>query len=1042
MRRISMEELFKNPPSHYRGAPLWSWNGKLEDEELIRQIHILKEMGFSGFFMHPRTGLETEYLSEEWFRIVKLCVSEAENLGLKSWIYDEDRWPSGMAGGLVTENPEHKMKSIALEIVNKTAYKVRDEEDFLGAWSCNIRNKYDVYDLEPIHIESDLSAHKGKKVLTFKIVDMQEHEHFNGNAYADVLSKEAMATFFELTLERYKKHCGDYFGTTIPGVFTDEPQRGDFLSGRLQHYRKDINPYFLVPYTKVAFDKFQALHGYKIQDQLPQLFLRVEGQRMTKAKADYIEVIQQLFIESFSKPYYEWCDKNNLSFTGHYTQENTLSSQVANTGSIQRMYEHMHIPGIDFLGWQTNRAWTVKQLSSVARQFGHKQLMSELYGCTGWQMDFQEHKSLGAWQALFGINFRVPHLSWYTMKGQAKRDYPASILHQSPWYKNYNIVETWFARLNYFRDQGREETDILVLNPVESIWSQVLPKRIKDEEANAKAFKKLERQYEKLFNVLVGNQIDFHYGDEGILAEHGQVDKAKLSIGQVKYSTILISGMTTIRTTTIELLKSFLKSGGRVIFIGEVAKYVDAEISPKAKELADQSTKIPFKEEAILNEIRTKVKVFKNKTSQYDKSVFSQFLQGDDCDYLIVLNADRKEGISGQNLIPSYFYPHIKLPKNKHLEVRLEVESKFSQVEEWDLDSGEVHKINSTEKDSQILIEDVYLPPSGVRCFRFVKESNLSKQILINFDNRKTLNKHVKYSLSEPNVLVLDKAKWTFNNKRHGKNYILQIDRLIRKQLGIDLRSGGMVQPWKTRNEEVQSFGKLDLEYDFYIKKNVIDGLDDMYFVCEDPSEVTVEINGKTLRLNQDFGYWRDVAFRKFKLDHTYLKTGRNTITMSCDYNKKLNLEAIYLIGDFGVDVTLGRNTLRQLPETIKHDNLVKQGLAYYSGSIRYEYELAHNQCHRNIEVTLPKYKGAYAKLMSDDKTVMIPWKPGIARIEASEKLIIEVSITSRNTFGPFYNPVVDFQAMNPGLFEANKWMSLFPNFIKSGFLGRVKIKY
>ena len=49
-----------NPGAEYRGKPFWSWNGALEEEELLRQIDVMKEMGFGGYFMHSRTGLITE----------------------------------------------------------------------------------------------------------------------------------------------------------------------------------------------------------------------------------------------------------------------------------------------------------------------------------------------------------------------------------------------------------------------------------------------------------------------------------------------------------------------------------------------------------------------------------------------------------------------------------------------------------------------------------------------------------------------------------------------------------------------------------------------------------------------------------------------------------------------------------------------------------------------------------------------------------------------------------------------------------------------
>ncbi|MBC7321273.1 hypothetical protein H5T89_11595, partial [bacterium] len=61
-----LKEKFLNPDKDYRGAPFWSWNDKLDPEELDRQIRDMKSSGMGGFFMHSREGLETPYLSEEW----------------------------------------------------------------------------------------------------------------------------------------------------------------------------------------------------------------------------------------------------------------------------------------------------------------------------------------------------------------------------------------------------------------------------------------------------------------------------------------------------------------------------------------------------------------------------------------------------------------------------------------------------------------------------------------------------------------------------------------------------------------------------------------------------------------------------------------------------------------------------------------------------------------------------------------------------------------------------------------------------------------
>ena len=97
-------ELFRNPTSEFRGTPFWALNSYLTKEELCRQIDIFKEMGLGGFHLHVRTGLENEYLSEEYMNLIKDTVDKAKREEMLAWLYDEDRWPSGAAGGLVTKD--------------------------------------------------------------------------------------------------------------------------------------------------------------------------------------------------------------------------------------------------------------------------------------------------------------------------------------------------------------------------------------------------------------------------------------------------------------------------------------------------------------------------------------------------------------------------------------------------------------------------------------------------------------------------------------------------------------------------------------------------------------------------------------------------------------------------------------------------------------------------------------------------------------------------------------------------------------------------
>ena len=109
-------ELFKNPTSEYRGKPFWAWNGVLHKDKLLEQIEYFKEMGLGGFYMHTRAGMATEYLSDEFMGLIKSCAEKAKEEEMLPCLYDEDRWPSGAAGGFVTKNPEYRQKCLLFSV--------------------------------------------------------------------------------------------------------------------------------------------------------------------------------------------------------------------------------------------------------------------------------------------------------------------------------------------------------------------------------------------------------------------------------------------------------------------------------------------------------------------------------------------------------------------------------------------------------------------------------------------------------------------------------------------------------------------------------------------------------------------------------------------------------------------------------------------------------------------------------------------------------------------------------------------------------------
>ncbi|MBL8993439.1 MAG: glycoside hydrolase, partial [Spirochaetia bacterium] len=342
-------------------APFWSWNADLEEEELVRQIRDMKEKGWGGYFMHSRVGLITPYLSKKWFDCVKACLKEAAATGTDAWLYDEDKWPSGFAGGIVPEMG----KAYRLKVLKA----IRPEE----------------LDKENDEVLSKIQRPEGE-VLIAKHTAPLGNAWFNGASYVDMMNPEVVKKFLEVTVDGYKKEVGEHFGKEIPGIFTDEPCYTMFGQFR-----------GMLPWTDGLPDFFQKLKGYKIEDHFAELFFAGPGS--VRTRFDFFDAATRLFRESFTRQYYEKCEANNLIFTGHFMAEDSLESQTQWVGAAMPHYEFMHWPGIDKLARHVKQTVTVKQLSSVAEQLGKERIFSEVFGVNGQQFDFRGRRWIHNWEA-------------------------------------------------------------------------------------------------------------------------------------------------------------------------------------------------------------------------------------------------------------------------------------------------------------------------------------------------------------------------------------------------------------------------------------------------------------------------------------------------------------------------------------------------------------------------------------------------------------------------------------------------------------------
>lgn len=933
------KSLFENPTSEYRGTPFWALNSYLTKDELCRQIDIFKEMGLGGFHMHVRTGLANEYLGEEYMQLMKDCVDKAKSEKMLAWLYDEDRWPSGAAGGYVTKDEKYRARCLLFTpFLSAESYHSNDARSEGGrsgkgtpiaCYDIVLDDSGFLKSYERIGENDTASGTKWYALLEIHTPS----RWYNGQTYVDTLNSDAIKKFVEVTHEKYKEKIGDEFDKTVPAVFTDEPQftRKKLLNNSFD--KMDI----VMPWTDKVPELYKEKYGVDILDTLPEVFWDLQDSKPSIHRYRYHDFIAELFVNSFADVVGNWCENNNIALTGHMMDEPTLNSQTAALGEAMRSYRSFKLPGIDML-CNSHEFTTAKQAQSAVHQYGYEGMLSELYGVTGWDCDFRTYKHQGDWQACLGVTVRVPHLSWYSMKGEAKRDYPASIHYQSPWYKKYNIIEDHFARVNTALTRGKPIVKAAVIHPVESFWLHWGPN-----DKSAVIRESLDENFANVTKWLLEGSIDFDFICESLLPEQCKVGSNPLKVGMMEYDTVIVPACETLRKTTIERLKAFRENGGKLIFMGNAPTLVDAVVSDDGKTLYDISEKTDFTRAALLTALEdTRTLTIRYADGRLTDKYMYQLREDGEYKWLFVCNS--------------------KEPENKNIDcgsdIKLYINGIYS-AEVFDTQTGNIYPIKTYYQGNKTVISYKIYGYDSLLLRLSVEKSDCATVQPLTVPLGEAASVQCDYEFSEDNVLLLDSAQWKLDGDEvfSEKEEILRLDNLVRKRLGINSRQGNVIQPWVIGEKPKDRTVTLKYTFNSEIEYN------GAVLALEDADSSCVTFNGKPVTQKID-GYYVDISIGKLLLGT--IKKGENILEISVPFGETANLENVFVLGKFGVKVTGAVSEIIPLPEKISFGSLVNQGFPFYGGVFTYKMDA--DSLNGTLKITASDYMGTLISVDVDGK--------------------------------------------------------------------------
>ena len=980
-----LAERVRAPGHRFRSAPFWAWNAQLEERELKWQIQVFHEMGFGGFFMHARVGLATRYLSQEWFRCVRFCVEEAKRLGMTAWLYDEDRWPSGAAGGLATNDDRFRARRLCLACAGVRA-------ELPGYPSENVLGAFEIAsDTGEYRWLAELPerASDGGKLAVIYWKMLKDDPWFNGEAYLDTLNPQAVRRFLDITHEAYQRECGKDFGSAIPGIFTDEPAFAHLLNQEL-------------PWTELLPKVFVETHGYDLLAHLPELFFDRKDQTFNRVRHDYYESCTELFLEAFPRQIGEWCQAHRLVLTGHTMHEDLIALQRGSCGAAMRFYEYEQVPGIDLLTEYMDVIDSAKQCASVARQLGRPRRLCEAYGCTGWDFPLAGHKALGEWLLVLGINFRVPHLAWYSMEGEAKRDYPASISFHSPWWRHYHAVEDHFARLNAALDGTVETRDLLVIHPIESCWGWKAAPTQEECLCYSKGLIALR-------NALMREHLEFDYGDEVLMSRHARLDGRTLWVGQANYRAVLLPEMAMIRGTTLELLRRFADAGGLVAYLGEPPTHLDACPCSLPAEIYARFHHVQTDDLAAVFALPVRrVSIVEKEGGREIDPIFLTLREHPEGTLLFLVNTSMHHPDAMTVLLRvterTLEYPKVLVtfrseqPGVSHL-YELDTATGMWQERNAEFGGGHIRLSSSfAPLQSRLFLATEKPLPAAVLSSLLSEDGGTAKVSL-------TFPDHPVISLDEPNVLVLDHADYAVDGERLSDKpaYVLRIDEALRKRIGASVRGSCAIQAWCRPVPDVSRAVEATLSYSFECEVAPSEEKS-LWLALEHPEAYYIELNG--VALTQEDGEWVDPCLRRIVVPPSTLQTGMNTLllhTRFCEASP--GLEAIFLLGDFGV---LGERMITAPVQCLACRDWCQQGLPNYSGNCVYHWQIHLPTAIENAALRIPAWAGTALGVSLDGAPLwLLAWPPYVVELGMLEAGAHTFDVTvfgsRRNAFGPFY---------------------------------------
>lgn len=591
---------FANPPKQYNPYMFWFWIDENPDpENYRRQGAGMSEKGMSPGYVQDR-GFDGSH-SEMYFKCFDRALNEVKNAGL-SMGYCE---PAGILKTEKVREEDRDLTAVSLKckprIIKKgqyigyvsaffTVYAKIDENgvmdsDTLGLMDqkFNAVNMFRAKDADYI-------------IFPFYKQTTSTMEGCEANLLSKKIGPRMMEMMNDLYIERYKDDLGD----ALSGHFFD--WEGDY--GYKLCYSED-------------FEKlYEEKCGENFKKNCALLLKKDKQGRWMKARYNWFDALSDAYSQYLFKYQSDELEKKGLTYTTHLWEERLLG-QALLAGSPMKIYHSITMPGVDHLGKDCYRIRTYKEAQSVA-EFDRKRFSCEILGVCGWELKPYELRASINNALSLSVDHFIPHGAYSNRKAIEEARYAPDFYNWTPMWKYFEQCTDYIKRGSYLVSKGKQEAEVLLYNPMDSVWallgdgafddevsyvdSWVYDKRnLEDDFEFGKDIMAIDAKYVDAVNKLTEGRIDFLIADNSYFTEMELSDKT-LNYNGFSFKTVVLPPLKILTLENARKILELAKCGGYVYSMGELPKASvergdgDGEMIELMNELKNQPTFVTVKE--------------------------------------------------------------------------------------------------------------------------------------------------------------------------------------------------------------------------------------------------------------------------------------------------------------------------------------------------------------------------------------------------------------------------------------------------------------